>query len=209
MAEIEALIFDCDGVMFDSRHANLAFYNRILEFFDEPPVTEAQQERAHLCHTASSPQVFAGLLGEERAEQALLYSQQLDYDAFIPQLQPEPGLMHVLAALNERIPLAVATNRGSSMRKILEYFELEKYFRHVVTYLDVPRPKPYPDMLHHVAALFQFQPQSLLFVGDSEFDQRAAAAAGCSFVAYKWEGGQRIDHHCQLLELLQLPALTP
>ena len=33
LKQIEALIFDCDGVLFESREANLAYYNRILEKF--------------------------------------------------------------------------------------------------------------------------------------------------------------------------------
>ncbi len=51
--------FDCDGVLFESRRANLAYYNAILTHFDEPHVEESDQARAHLCHTAASPHVFS------------------------------------------------------------------------------------------------------------------------------------------------------
>ena len=33
---IKAVIFDCDGVMFDSIEANTVFYNRMLKRFDQP-----------------------------------------------------------------------------------------------------------------------------------------------------------------------------
>jgi len=32
-SNISAVIFDCDGVMFDSRQANINFYNHILSHF--------------------------------------------------------------------------------------------------------------------------------------------------------------------------------
>ena len=64
MSRIEAVIFDCDGVMFESRQANLAYYNRILAEFSYPLVYAEQKDRALLCHTASSPEVLTNLLRE-------------------------------------------------------------------------------------------------------------------------------------------------
>ena len=58
MSKVEAIIFDCDGVMFESHQANLAFYNRILTEFNYPLVTVEQKDLAYLCHTASSPVVL-------------------------------------------------------------------------------------------------------------------------------------------------------
>ncbi|MEA3465407.1 MAG: HAD-IA family hydrolase [Thermodesulfobacteriota bacterium] len=204
MNNIKAVVFDCDGVMFDSQQANIAFYNRVLDYFGEPAVTPSQSERVHLCHTASSPQVFAGLLGSARVEAALDFSQQLGYEQFIPQLQAEPGLFDALAQLSAHFSLAVATNRGSSMAKILDFFDMDGSFHHVLTYLDVARAKPCPDMLYAVAERLHLAPDQMMFVGDSEFDRRAAKSAGCHFVSYKWDGGLRIDHHSQLAQLLQL-----
>ena len=68
MTGIDGVIFDCDGVLFESHQANLAYYNAVLEKLGEPPVLAEQRERAHLCHTAASPVVFDGLLGRERVD---------------------------------------------------------------------------------------------------------------------------------------------
>ena len=199
-AECRGVVFDCDGVMFNSREANLAYYNVILRHFGKPEVNRAQKERAHLCHTGSSPQVFAGLLGEERLPEALAVAAQVDYDQFIPQLTVEPGLREVLPVLARKFPLAVATNRGSSMPRILEHFDLSGYFSEVVTHQDVARPKPFPDML--LARRLDVAAGQLTFIGDSELDQAAAQGAGCHFIAYQWEGGRRMDHHRQLPQLI-------
>lgn len=184
MKNISGIIFDCDGVLFESKRANLAYYNTILAEFDEPLVEEVDREKAHLCHTAASPLVLTTLLGEERAAVALEFAAGLDYRRFIPEMQPEPGMREVLAQLATRYPLAVATNRATSMPEIILHFQLDDHFHTVVTSRDVPRPKPYPDMLFEAARRMQMLPQELLFIGDSELDQAAAEAAGMAFAAY-------------------------
>jgi len=204
MNNIQGVIFDCDGVLFESRKANLAYYNEVLHHFDEPPVAESDQEKAHICHTAASIHVFKHLLGEERTPQALALASKLDYRQFIPFMEPEPGLKEALERLSSRYPLAVATNRGYSMPSILEHFGLSEYFQTVVTSRDVNSPKPAPDMLHEAARRLRFRENELLFVGDSELDQAAANAAGMIFAVYRGElkADMKIDHHRELVELL-------
>lgn len=196
------IVFDCDGVLFESRAANLAYYNRVLEHFGVESVTVEDRERAHLCHTAASPQVFATLLGAERAQLALSMAAKLDYRDFIPRMTPEPGLIEALHLLSARYPLAIATNRGASMHEILCHFGMERYFSAVVTSRDVPRPKPYPDMLLLAASRLGKAPDELLFVGDSELDAQAAGAAGMPFMAYgtrELGAKAQVNSHAQLL----------
>ena len=38
MAALKLVIFDCDGVMFDSKNANRVYYNHMLEKFGHPPM---------------------------------------------------------------------------------------------------------------------------------------------------------------------------
>jgi len=204
IAPVKAIVFDCDGVMFDSQQANLTFYNQIFTYFGVPAVTLEQTERVRVCHTASSPQVFEFLLGAERVDEAIAYASSINYCQFIPQLSIEPGLLEVLDALVEHYPLGIATNRGSSMVNILEYFKLNHYFTHVLTHLDVERPKPNPDILLEAAKRFGQSTAEVLFVGDSEYDKQAACLSGCQFVSYQWDGGVRIDNHRGLLKLLNL-----
>ena len=202
MTTINGVIFDCDGVMFESRQANLAYYNDILAFFGEDPVTEEDRERANLCHTAASPEVLSTLLGAERAGEALEIATSIDYRKFIPFMTPEPGLYEVLEALADKFPLAVATNRGYSMPEILEHFELTRFFTTVVTSRDVERPKPHPDMLLLAGEQLAIKLGNLLFVGDSIYDQMAADAAGIPFAAYKpsFETESWMGSHHHLLE---------
>jgi len=192
MKSPKGIIFDCDGVLFESRAANLAYYNAILDEFGEPPVDADDHERAHLCHTAASPQVLQTLLGDKRARAALEFAAGLGYRQFIAYMQPEPEMHAVLSMLADRYPLAVATNRGTSMPEILHHFRLAECFRAVVTSRDVNRPKPNPDMLFEAARRLDHEPAALLFIGDSELDRDAAEGAGMPFAAYKQDLGAEI-----------------
>lgn len=204
MRGLKGIIYDCDGVLFESRQANLAYYNRVQEYFGELPVRPEEEDRAHLCHTAASPKVFEVLLGPERVAAALEFAATVDYRQFIPFMQPEPGMVDALATLSRRLPLAVATNRGNSMTEILRHFGLSDYFSTVVTSRDVPRPKSHPDMLLLAAGRLRRQPRELLFIGDSELDCEAAAAAGITFASYKGELGADIEvrHHADVVRLV-------
>ncbi len=210
MTRIAGVIFDCDGVLFSSLSANLAYYNAILTEIGEPPVLPEERERVHLCHTAATPQVFAGLLaGEERVRSALAIAAQIDYRRFIPEMIPEPEMADSLARLAQRLPLAVATNRGTSMVEILQHFGLEQHFRAVVTSRDVARPKPWPDMLLLAAERLALSAEELLFVGDSELDLAAAQGAGIRFVAYRSElPGERVNSYRELLDLVDTAAIS-
>lgn len=204
MNGIHGIIFDCDGVLFESRRANLAYYNAVLEQFGEKPVTDDDPDRVHLCHTAASPQVLACLLGVERATEALAFAAELDYRQFIPYMTPEPGMQDALACLAERYPLALATNRGHSILSILEHFDLVSFFQAVVTSKDVQLPKPAPDMLQEAARRLKSAPSQLLFVGDSELDQAAARSAGMPFAIYRGnlKAELTLGHHGELVKIL-------
>jgi HAD superfamily hydrolase (TIGR01509 family) len=199
---LEALIFDCDGVLFESRGANLAYYNRILEQFSYPPVAAENHELSQFCHTASSPQVLEALVRREDLPAALAFAATLDYREFIPHMQPEEHLEEVLQTLSRQFPLAVATNRGGSIVPILDHFVYRDYFSAVVTSQDVALPKPAPDMLLLAAEKLGKKPQNCLFIGDSELDKQAAAAAGVPFAGYGTlvAGELTLSNHRDLLQ---------
>ena len=212
MKEVRAIIYDCDGVLFDSHTANLAYYNRILSAFSYPLVTDENKDAAHLCHTASSPQVLAGLMQPEDVASALDYAAGLDYRDFIPLMKPMPHLHHSLEIVAEHYPLAIATNRGSSVVPVLEHFDLRDFFPVVITSRDVNSPKPAPDMLFLAAEQLGHKPHSCLFIGDSELDEAAARAGAFHFVGYgsgfvQKEDGRAVGDHLQLLDHLQLSAV--
>ncbi len=183
LKRISAVIFDCDGVMFDSRKANVNYYNQILEKFGLPHMTEDDMEFVHM-HTAeqSIRHIFQKTL---HVEQALAYRKQVDYTPFIKDMIMEPGLKELLQILRPLFGLAVATNRSDTIGKVLESYSLTGFFDIVVSSLDVQNPKPHPEAILRILDFFKISPEKCLYVGDSPVDWQTARAAAVHFVAYK------------------------
>ena len=199
---ISTVIFDCDGVMFDSRQANINFYNHLLDRFGLPPMGEESVSFVHM-HTAEASTRYI-FKGTPFVEQAQDYRLQMDYGPFIKDLVMEPGLKELLKALKPKFGLAVATNRSNTIGSVIETFELKGYFDLVISSLDVQNPKPHPESILKVLKFFQITPQEALYIGDSSVDDEAAKAAGVLFVSYK-DRDLDADYHVDaLLDILKL-----
>ena len=203
--DIKAVIYDCDGVMFDSFEANLAFYLQVVEHFGKPPLDRGDTETMRVLHTYCNKDVLAYLFaGDRRLAEVRAFSATIDYRKLFPMMLMEEGLRETLDALQGRVELAVCTNRASSMDMLLESFGLERYFSCVMTAGRVANPKPHPEPLLKVLEQYGIGAHQALFVGDSEVDRQAADAAGVPFVAYRGDmrAIARIDRHLDLLSLL-------
>jgi len=181
--ERRVVIFDCDGVMFDSRKANTKFYNQLLSAFGHPPLDEVQLEFVHM-HTVDAAIEYL-FEGSPHLEAARTYRSQMDYTPFIRDMIPEPALKEVLETLRPEFGLAVATNRSNTIDQVLEVHGLASYFDIVVSSLDVEHPKPDPEALFKVLRFFKEGPENAFYVGDSPVDHQTARAAGVPFVSYR------------------------
>ena len=179
----KAVIFDCDGVMFDTVKANTAYYNRVLHHFGQPEMTPAQFDFIQM-HTVGESISF--LFGDNESIQAAhAYRNMMGYEPFYNLMEIEPDLKPLLKKIGSRFKIAIATNRSDTIGRVLEVHGLDGYFDLVISSLDVPRPKPHPDPLLKVIDYFNIGPHQAIYIGDSELDQQAAQAAGMPLVAYR------------------------
>ena len=203
MKRISAVIFDCDGVMFDSRQANVNYYNQVLANFGLKPMTEEKVTFVHM-HTAdeSIRHIFKGT---SYVEQARAYRMQMDYTPFIKHMIMEPGLKELLKILRPQYGLAVATNRSDTIGEVLESNGLKEFFDIVVSSLDVEMPKPHPEAVYKILDFFSIFPEQCLYVGDSLVDWQTAKAAGVPLIAYQNEDLEtpwRIKNLLEIKEIL-------
>ena len=146
--EIKAVIYDCDGVLFDSFEANLAFYVMVMEHFGMPPLDRGDADTMRVLHTYCNKDVLAYLFsGDDRMDEVRAFSATIDYRKLFPLMLMEEGLRETLEALHGRVELAVCTNRASSMDMLLADFGLARYFSCVMTAGRVVNPKPHPEPL--------------------------------------------------------------
>lgn len=183
MKKKKAVIFDCDGVLFDSRDVNIQYYNRILARFHLPPMTEEEEGYVHM--RTANESIHHLFRDTDHLNEALRFAGQADYSPFIDDMRIEPGLKELLSGLQPEFGLAVATNRSNTIGKVLERHGLDHFFDIVVSSLDVNHPKPHPESLTRIMDFFKIGPLESFYIGDSLVDYQTARAAGVVFIAYK------------------------
>jgi HAD superfamily hydrolase (TIGR01509 family) len=181
IARINAVIFDMDGLIFDT----------------ERPIKRAMLDAA-IAVGFEMPEAFCQtLIGVPGAEcDALIkayFGSGFPFDAFddacrsgIARMLDEgvsvkPGAAELLGELHARqMPLALATSSGRDhAERHLGAADLRRFFSAVATRNDVSRGKPHPDLFLKVANDLRIAPQRCLVLEDSHNGVRAAHAAGC------------------------------
>lgn len=204
MAKLKLVVLDCDGVMFDSRGANRAYYGHLRERFGRPGLTEAEVAFVH-AHSAPESVPFLFREWPQDIEAVNAYRATVDYTPFLKQMALAPDLLEFLAAFRPPLLTAISTNRTSTMAAVLETFGLRPHFDLVVTALDVERPKPHPEALLKILARFGVSAAEGLFVGDSQVDVDHAAAVGMPLAAFRSPALKAAYHVTSFRELLNLP----
>ncbi|EPR42174.1 HAD family hydrolase [Desulfovibrio sp. X2] len=196
---LRGLVFDCDGVLLDSRHSNVSYYNLYLSKLGLPPMNTAQEDYVHVrtvdeCLRHITPERMHDRIPEARAS--------MDYSEILPTLVMEPGLVEFLSFLRGRgVRLAVNTNRTTTMHMVIDHFGLQGFFSPVVTAGTVSHPKPHPESLYKILATWGMEKEEIAFLGDSDVDEGTAHSAGVPFWAYKNEN-LRADLHVSSFQSL-------
>ncbi len=203
--KIRWVIYDCDGVLFDSLEANTKLYNDLCALVGRVPLREEEMQYVHT-HTVFEAIHF--IFGKENdlEKKALESLKQVDLRNYLIYLKMEPHLFQTLEKLKEKgILRAINTNRTTSMKYIMEKYDLWQYFEMVVTALDVKNPKPNPESIEKIIEAFKLKKEEIVFIGDSDVDQQTAKSSGVKFIAYKNKeiaNDALINDHLDLLHLI-------
>jgi phosphoglycolate phosphatase len=203
LPSLKVIIYDCDGVLIDSRRSNEAFYNHILARFGLPPLSPAQLDLVHVSTARDAIDLlFQGSLQRQAAQ---AYQLQIDNAPFIALIEAEPHVREVLTQLRPAYHTAIATNRGRSLPLVLQHLQLADLFDLTVSCYDVQEPKPHPECLHKVLNHFRVRPEEAIYIGDAAVDRQVARAAGVAFAAYKnplLAADYHLQNHLELLKIL-------
>jgi len=176
-----AVIFDMDGLLLDTEPLWHGAERDLLERHGEV-FTDADADASHGRAVAESAAAFAPRLGmTPEAIEAEITEIMLAHYVAGPPLHP--GVRELVAALDGRVALAVASNTGASLvRRALEAAGLGDALRVVASGPDLGRPKPLPDVYLEACRLLDVAPVDAIAFEDSPMGVRAAVDAGLTVV---------------------------
>lgn len=206
IAGIRLVAFDLDGVLVDSFECWRMLLNDTLAQHGH---RELPREEFASCWgqdvEADRKRFFPDWPVEE-----LIAHYNTQFPRFVEWIREEPGAAEVLSRLKQRgFTIAVASNSPTEMvERLLQRASLRTHVDHVAGVDLVAHGKPEPDLIEHVRRAAGVPREAVCFVGDSEYDARAAQAAGVVFVGFRRPGDRRIESLRELLDLVDVRPAT-
>lgn len=182
----KTIIFDLDGTLVDSSRDIFHSINLTLDIFQLNHIdfevcvgfigdgirALVKRSFAHIIHGNPDEEIDPDLLDSADREYRKIYARHL-----LDTTKPYPNVQSTLDNLSD-YSLAVVSNKSYVYtKKILNHFQLSRYFKLVIGGDSVAHKKPHPAPLLLVAERFNSEPEQCLMIGDSEKDITAAKSA--------------------------------
>lgn len=193
LANIDLIIFDCDGVLIDSE----PIASRTLAEALQRAGVEITAAEAHERFTGNSVSIIRDMIARDHglADVDDLFSgwhTEL-FAEFARSLTPMSGMAGLVKSLSR--PKCVASN--STMQRLkgsLGHLELwELFFPRIYSADAVARPKPAPDLMLYCAEQFGVAPDRCVMIDDSPHGIEAANAAGMLAIGFADPADPRPD----------------
>jgi beta-phosphoglucomutase family hydrolase len=176
---IAAVIFDMDGTLVNTENVHCEAWLEVLarrgydydEHWFEQWIGTADRFLAEHVIKEHQLDLNPRLLQQEK--------ETLFYEKVVVQNQAFPGVEAALAILQQRLPIAIATNSSrEDAEHVFRPTPIEQYLQTVVTASDVDQLKPAPDMYLLAAQRLGVKPEQCLVLEDSPAGAKAGTAAG-------------------------------
>ncbi len=179
---IHGIIFDLDGTLIEAYDAIYLGLKEALQHFGREvfPYTNLNQYlKADLEATLTL------FFTPEEVEKAIPIMRRKYAEVYRDNTHFLDGAREVLDALYAQgIILGVASNKfGRFSRGALLHLGLADYFKSIIGAGDVPRNKPFPDMIHAALKEMALPPEDVIFVGDTLTDIETGSQAGVDVYA--------------------------
>ena len=207
--QIQAIIFDFDGVLVDSEPLRFRAGAQALA---EVGVSLTWEQFLATWFGRTDTAGLGDILGARFAAQGpgVIARRNVLYEQALEAVPACPDAARLLPRIPLRIRAAVATgSRRLEVERILTHLGLARHFHALVTAEDYRRAKPDPDPFLTAARQLAVVPEACLVVEDSPAGVAAARAAGMPVVAVDRGRGADLARATWLVRTLDALALTP
>ena len=188
MNRFDLIVFDLDGTLIDSLQDLADSVNYVLSKLAGPTLAAAQVQEFvgnGAPELVRRSLLAAGIAGrnKEALEEFLDYYQK----HCVRNTRLYPGVIDTLQPLQQRVSLAVLTNKPSaSTERILELLDVRGFFRIVAGGDTFAGRKPDPDGLLSIMSRLATVSLRTLMVGDSEVDMQTGRSVGAVTCCAGW-----------------------
>lgn len=177
---IQGVLFDMDGLMFDTEPLWSESWAPALALFGLP-FKEGLDQSARGSAGENLRAVIRSYYGPDcPAEEIIAAFDQIAHEKFLSPVPKKPGLDNLLDWLEARgIPMAVVSSSGEAViRRNLDNWKMTSRFKAIISGEMVTRSKPDPEAFLLGAKAIGVEPASCLVLEDSHNGVRAGAAGG-------------------------------
>ena len=189
-----------DGVLIDSYTAWYHVFNESLNHFENRTISKEEYDKNVWAVSLKVTAKNYFKVDEIEIRKFFEGNQEL----FDQHLKEFPLVRETLEELKKKgLILAVATNSTTNITKeVLENLGLIQFFDNVIGGNEVPHGKPEPDMLFVTLDRLGIEKDEALFIGDTEWDRKAARKADIKFIGLRTEGDIEIVRFEEILEVI-------
>ncbi|UCG90331.1 MAG: HAD family hydrolase [Candidatus Heimdallarchaeota archaeon] len=191
---IKAVLVDFDGVLVDATNAYMKATNVAMKNFKSSKVTEDEERYISL---EIARRLDLGISRDKLLDGIISIAPDMVIEfidlwlrtwnkACLWEVELLQGVDQVLIDLSKRFPLALVTLRHVNKGLIedqLKRLKLNRFFKTIITALDVKKPKPDPASFVEGAERIGVAMEDCIIVGDSITDIRAGKAGGAKTIA--------------------------
>lgn len=178
---VEGVIFDMDGLMFDTEPLWTDAWYIVLPEFGVPEVPPALPDAMRGSSGETAYAIMRSYIGQEADAPAIWARMKEEVHKMLEKgVVKKPGLDELLAFLAERkVPMAIASSSPHNIIEMdLRNAGVRDYFESIVSGEDVDRPKPDPQVFQVAAERMGVEPTRTLVLEDSLNGVRAGAGGG-------------------------------
>ncbi len=179
---VRGIIFDLDGTLIE---AYKAIYLGLKEVFERSGREIFPYGELKYYLKADLESTLHQFFSPEETQQNIPIMRKKYEEVYLDHTHFLDGAKEVLETLyNQGVVLGVASNKfGRFSRLALNHLKVSSYFKSVIGAGDVPRNKPFPDMIHTALREMGLPPEEVVFVGDTLTDIETGKEAGVDVYA--------------------------
>ncbi len=216
---IKAVIFDCDGTVYDNCGAgDLGDVLGLKRAYDELGINAELPSKETLMKKMGSPYpvFFKGIIPDESFEDANPLAMKYAVEEAVKLVRAGkgklyPGAIETMAALRKAgIRMGMATNGNKPyIKAVVETYKLDRLLDIYMSYQEVKGDKG--DVVSEELRRLKVRPENALMVGDRKSDMEAARKAGCKATGATYGYGSKEelkDADFMISRITQLPSLV-